>query len=400
METILDVYEQLGGDTNGALIYSIMLKIALEKRGYHVPFLTGKYSKYPIEATEVYELPSMGIGRHRFVKYWPWSCILSVRRIARQLPNLSAVIANGAYKSSLHAAQIADRVSRETGQYIPKIIVHHTQQRMYMDTWRILGLPIPKWGKNWWMRRYRRTSKLYDVNIALTESIQKNLADDGIESTYIPIGIMPVPEPKETKAELRRELSIPEDHFVYLYTGRIVKEKNIETLLASFAKVQAEKPKSILILVGGGKLEFYQELAEKLGIPKHAISFVGRVDRKEIGRYYKIADAFVTASITENSPIVIIEALQFGLPVIAFGFGGIPEVCGLANDFVVEYHPDDPKISMVIFIGAMRSAQSPELLAQARSKSILRYRIAGYDIEINADRLLEEIERKRAQHSA
>ena len=71
--TILVVYEMLGGEANGALIFSLMLKKALQQQGYHVPFLTARYPSYPLEAEEVFDLPWTGLpwSRHRFVRYWP-----------------------------------------------------------------------------------------------------------------------------------------------------------------------------------------------------------------------------------------------------------------------------------------------------------------------------------------
>jgi len=53
--TILVVYEMLGGEANGALIFSLMLKKALQQQGYHVPFLTARYPSYPLEAEEVFD---------------------------------------------------------------------------------------------------------------------------------------------------------------------------------------------------------------------------------------------------------------------------------------------------------------------------------------------------------
>ncbi len=392
--TILIVYEMLGGEANGAMIYSRMLKTSLQQQGYHVPFISAHYPEYPPEAGEIIELPSQRIppwSANRFVRYFPPISHRLITNIADQLPNLSAVICNGPYKSGLIAAQIADHVSHKNGCVIPKVMIQHTQQRMYTDTWH-----IPRFGKEWWMRRVIAISRLYDLNIALSRSLQQILDVDDIQSIHLPIGVIPVPEPVETKEELRQKMGYLKEHLIYLYVGRLTVEKNIETLLRAFAIVAKENCRAVLILVGGGKIARYQSLAQKLGIDWRRIYFVGRVDRKDIGRYYKMADVFVTASLTANSPIVIIEALQFGLPIVAFAAGGIPEICGEANFLLVPGHFAKGIGAHVPLASFMMLVEETENRQRLQEESYQRYQTAGYDMAIHLPKLLTKIEEIRS----
>jgi 1,2-diacylglycerol 3-alpha-glucosyltransferase len=129
----------------------------------------------------------------------------------------------------------------------------------------------------------------------------------------------------EPKVNLREQLNIAEDEKILLCTGRLSHEKNVEFVIESFAKIQAEIPKSKLIIVGDGPARKDFEIsAAELNVAEKVI-FTGFVQWQDIIDYYKQADLFVYGSKTETQGIVYMEAMASGLPAIAVGEMGALE---------------------------------------------------------------------------
>ena len=99
-----------------------------------------------------------------------------------------------------------------------------------------------------------------------------------------------------------------------LWTGRMVEQKGLDTLLQSFALVVQRRDRR-LILVGDGPLRSDLEmLAASLGIASQ-VDFVGFDDNPS--RYMAHADLFVLSSRWEGLGNVLIEAMACGCPVVS-----------------------------------------------------------------------------------
>lgn len=112
------------------------------------------------------------------------------------------------------------------------------------------------------------------------------------------------------KALLREKFQIPQDSFVYVYTGQLIERKNMDFLLSVFNHTFKSNDVYILIL-GGGSL--YGGLVEKYGSVSN-IDFRGSVDN--IPEYLNASDAYVSCSKSEGLPNGVLEAMAAGLPVV------------------------------------------------------------------------------------
>jgi len=119
-----------------------------------------------------------------------------------------------------------------------------------------------------------------------------------------------------------------EGYKIVLYVGRVSTEKNIELLIKSFPEVVKKVLKTKLLIVGSGpELKHLQTLVSKLELEKHVI-FTGEIKNSDLVKkgIFKLAKVFVTASHSEVQPVSIIEAMNFGLPIIASKSRGLTEM--------------------------------------------------------------------------
>ena len=117
----------------------------------------------------------------------------------------------------------------------------------------------------------------------------------------------------EVRKQIRKDLGI-EDKLVIGNVGRLCYQKNQEYLLEVFAKLQTQRPDSVLLLVGEGELKAeLQQKAEKLGISDRVI-FYGVTDKVE--ELLCAMDIFAFPSRFEGLGSVVVEAQAAGLPVV------------------------------------------------------------------------------------
>lgn len=112
--------------------------------------------------------------------------------------------------------------------------------------------------------------------------------------------------------------------------SRLTRQKDLRTLFSAFAQFLMNHPKSTLLLVGAGEEKNQlDKLAQNLGIDKN-IEWVGRTSR--IPEILSRMDIFVLSSLYEGFGLVLLEAMDAGVPIIASNNSAIPEVLG--EDFI------------------------------------------------------------------
>ena len=115
---------------------------------------------------------------------------------------------------------------------------------------------------------------------------------------------------------------IPSDFITdktFIYVGRLGYEKAIDITIKGFAKALKKDPELKLIIIGRGPADDdLKELVSHLEISDRNILFTGIIDNHRLidSGILKQALAFVTASLSENQAITVIEALCSGCPVI------------------------------------------------------------------------------------
>ncbi|MCL6753865.1 glycosyltransferase family 4 protein, partial [Nostoc sp. CCCryo 231-06] len=124
----------------------------------------------------------------------------------------------------------------------------------------------------------------------------------------------------DEKEALRNKLGLPEKTPLILSVGYISKShKRMDYLIREVASLAEPRPYLLLLGQQDGSSPEIIELGNSL---LGAENFQGRsVASHEVADYYKIADAFVLASLHEGLARVFLEAMSYGLPCIVHDYG-------------------------------------------------------------------------------
>lgn len=150
---------------------------------------------------------------------------------------------------------------------------------------------------------------------------------------------------------LRRSLGL-ENKKVIVSVGRLVHRKGQDYLIQSMPLILHQVPNAHLLLVGQGPyLEHLQKLVKEHGL-ESSVTFIGRVDYKELPQYLCVGDIFAMPSRSrlmglevEGLGIVYLEASSCGLPVLAGNSGGAPDAVKQSETGLVVNGTDEKQIA-------------------------------------------------------
>ncbi|MEA2399232.1 MAG: hypothetical protein QOK25_2788 [Thermoleophilaceae bacterium] len=206
----------------------------------------------------------------------------------------------------------------------------------------------------------------------------------GREAGVIPIlfdrGSMPAAPPLRTA---------PDGAATVMFVGRLVPHKRQDLVIRAFARFRrVYAPQARLVLVGTPLSPEYGTVLCDLAalLAPGAVAFESGLSADRLWERYRSADAFLCLSDHEGFCIPLLEALHFGVPVIARDAGAVAEVVGDAGALVEE--GDGPGVLaelLRIVIG------DPELRAELAARG--RSRLQEYDYDRTAAGLRGQLDR-------
>jgi len=224
------------------------------------------------------------------------------------------------YLSSLYAAKLAKHVGK------PVVLTQHNTFIEYES-----GL----WDHIEWLNDAtvgKQALKSADRIIAVSDATRRyvlSLGADAGKTSVLRNGvdIDRFKPSSAARASVRRKLGIPDDAVVVLTVRRLVYKNGIDTLIESARIAVEQNPNLVFLAVGTGPdRDAVQTKIQQLGISDR-FRLAGFVSDADLPAYYNAADLFVLPSKSgEGLPLVALEAMSTGLPVVATNVGGIREV--------------------------------------------------------------------------
>lgn len=163
-----------------------------------------------------------------------------------------------------------------------------------------------------------------DTVCVLTDWWKSRLLDGGINAV---IHVIPNPLPENLLdiALQTREASLAgsNDPIVILSMARLVQGKGVDIMIRAIGKL----PDNIRLVIAGdgSQREELEKLVSDLGVSDR-VHFAGWASGDKKNQLLKEADIFCLPSTYDAFPMSMVEAMAYGLPVVAVRWGGIPDM--------------------------------------------------------------------------
>lgn len=142
-----------------------------------------------------------------------------------------------------------------------------------------------------------------------------------------------------------------DDIFRIVSCSRMVNLKRIDLIIDALKKLKNSNLKFEWTHIGGGNLFEHIQQRVDLELKDIKVNLLGSISNSEVYSYYKkhSVDLFINVSSTEGLPVSIMEAISFGIPIIATDVGGTSEiVVDNENGFLIDKNFDIEDLSSLI----------------------------------------------------
>jgi glycosyltransferase involved in cell wall biosynthesis len=165
--------------------------------------------------------------------------------------------------------------------------------------------------------------------IAVSTAIKDDLVAHGVRADRVQVIANAVTSVRaddapNTRQKVRADLGIGEGDFVFGYVGRLSREKGVHYLIDAAAQLVHGRPGIRLLIVGDGPERSALEAAALVDGLRDKVTFAGF--QSDTSPWYAAMDAVVLPSLTEGTPMTLLESMASGLPAIASRVGGVPAV--------------------------------------------------------------------------
>lgn len=166
--------------------------------------------------------------------------------------------------------------------------------------------------------------------IAVSDGIKSELVRSGLQDSrieVIPNAVAPHFGGEERSAcrkGKRDSLGIGSNEHVVGYIGRLSEEKGLICLVEAIAELRDDLVPVKLLIVGDGPERLALEKRVKERKLEKWVFFVGF--QTDIENWFPVLDVFALPSLTEGTPMALLEAMAAGVPVVATAVGGVPKV--------------------------------------------------------------------------
>jgi len=310
---MVDVYKpRVSGVTN----YVSLNKRALENAGHEVYVFTFGDLEYQDDELRVIRSPALPLADTGFY--------LSLRHKTKHRKLLQTMDVVHVHHPFL-SGRLALNYCRSAN--IPVVFTNHSRYDLLAQAY----LPMmPDEMSHGLLQAYLPDfCEAVDLVISPSEGMARVLRELDVKShiEVIPNGV-DLRQFHQAKPFPRSQFGFTDQDILLVYAGRVAPEKNISFLLQSFAGIAQLIPNVYLLIVGGGKKQFEEELQEligQLGIASRVHS-TGMSTYEDIPSYLAMCDIFVTTSVSETFGMSTVEAMSVGLPIMGIHSAGTSDI--------------------------------------------------------------------------
>ncbi len=302
---------------NGVVVSVCTFAGELRKLGHEVQVIAPGYPGYCDTESDIYRLPSVCPPTSpRYPLALPYTSY-RLRRLFREQPP-DIIHAQHPFACSREGR----RWARKLG--CPFVYTYHTLIRAYAHYVPLPGFLVRAAA----VKVSRDFSNSADCVVVPTNGIKELLRSYGVNR---PIEVIPTGVDLELLRghvckPVRGRLGIPESVPLIVYSGRIAKEKTIETVIEALGILSKNGSEAHLVLVGGGPWEDNcKKLAEQLKLSDR-FHITGYLAREEVFDWLAEADAYCFPSLTDTQGVAVLEAMAMGCPPVAVRSGAVEDV--------------------------------------------------------------------------
>jgi glycosyltransferase involved in cell wall biosynthesis len=240
-----------------------------------------------------------------------------------------------------------------------------------------------------WKSFMGRFLRLADVIVCLSERWQRffDSLELGVRTVVIPNPIDP-----GFQAEIDAVTPEPRDDRVVLFVGAVCEPKGVPELIDALEVLLDEMPDLRARIVGGKQYpgHFERLVARHAGMRhRERVDMTGPIFGADLAVEYRSADVFVLPSHFEAMPLVLVEAMVAGLPIVASQVGGIPDIVSEGENGLLVPPRDVPSLT-----AALRTLLNERELREAmgqRNRTEARQRYSAENFAAACNRLYDSV---------
>jgi phosphatidylinositol alpha 1,6-mannosyltransferase len=258
-------------------------------------------SEWPFE---MFKVPSFGFPSYKDYRVaWPGGRIFFEKKLASFNPDLIHI--------NSPCPLGASAVKYGQVNNVPVVATYHTHFPSYAKYYNVK--PLEALGWKYLRNLYNKCKTVYVPSLPVLEEL-KNHGFETVE--FLPHGVETKTfYPAAKSSDWKRNLGI-ENKYALLFAGRLVWEKGLKTLVATYKLLSAQRSDVKFVLAGDGPLkdELKTSMPEALFLDQQTVT--------DLAVSFASSDVFVFPSTTETFGNVTIEAMASGLPPICVKEGG------------------------------------------------------------------------------
>lgn len=237
----------------------------------------------------------------------------------------------------------------------PRVLHTHGYRADVIDqpVARAFGVPVVStvhgftgggWRNGLYERLQLRALRSCEAVVAVSAPLQRRLVDAGVppQRVHLVPNAPPPGAPLLDRGTARRRLDVPRGAYHLGWVGRLSREKGPDLFLEAVAALP-DLPLVASMVGDGPERTRLVRLAQRLGLDER-VRWHGAMPRAVA--CFAGLDLLVLSSRTEGTPLVLLEAMAAGVPIVATAVGGVPDM--LPDGHALLVPPDAPALAAAI----------------------------------------------------